>query len=141
VLGGIGSASWSLVMMSVAFLLGVSALLLRGDATLCLPIAWGLLAISAQQKSPNFPGDDRVVAAGAGLGATLFALAGAAVLAASRTTTPPVRRTAPSPGRPGVLPPKVHGREAAARVADRSLATSDGDLGSVTDSIAAKLRW
>ncbi len=67
--------------------------------------------------------------------------AGAAALAIGRTTTPPIRRLAPSPGRPGVLPPKVHGREAAARVAGKAIQASDGDLGSVSDSIAAKLRW
>ena len=70
-------------MQAVAFALGVAALLLRGDATFCLPIAWGLVAISKQQASPNFPGDERVVAASLALGATLFALAGAA--AAVRT--------------------------------------------------------
>lgn len=52
-----------------------------------------------------------------------------------------VRRTAPSPARPGNLPPRFNGREAAARQANKALATGDGSLASVSDSIAAKLRW
>lgn len=67
--------------------------------------------------------------------------AGAAAMAAARTSTPPVRRTAPSPGRPGNLPPRLAPREAAARQAGKALAQTDGALSSVSDSIAAKLRW
>lgn len=67
--------------------------------------------------------------------------AGAAALAASRTTTAPVRRTAPSPARPGNLPPRMNGREAAARQASKALSSGAGDLATVSDSIAAKMRW
>jgi hypothetical protein len=67
--------------------------------------------------------------------------AGAAAMAAARTSTPPVRRTAPSPGRPGNLPPRLAPREAAARQAGKALTQSDGALSSVSDSIAVKLRW
>ena len=78
---GLGAPAWSVAMMAVAFSLGVAALLLRGDATFCVPIAWGLLAIASQQRSPDFPGSAGVVTAATGLGATLFALAGAAAAA------------------------------------------------------------
>lgn len=80
-LAGLSAPTWSLVMQATAFSLGVAALLLRGDAAFAVPIAWGLVAISSQQRSALFPGDDRVVAASSALGATLFALAGVAVLA------------------------------------------------------------
>ena len=80
-LAGLSASSWSLVMQAVAFSLGVGALLLRGDAAFAIPIAWGLVAISSQQRSPSYPGDASVVAASSALGATLFALAGVAVLA------------------------------------------------------------
>jgi hypothetical protein len=72
------------------------------------------------------------------------AASGVAELAKSRSTPvpgqSPVRRTAPSPARPGTLPARITGREAAVRHAGKAL-TTNGDLDSVSNSIAAKLRW
>lgn len=69
-------------------------------------------------------------------------IAGAAAVAAARASVPaPVRRLAPSPARPGSLPPKLTGREAVARQATRALAAGNGSVASIEDSIAAKFRW
>jgi hypothetical protein len=67
-------------------------------------------------------------------------IAGTAAVAAARAQAP-VRRMAPSPARPGSLPPKVTGREAVARQANRALQSGAGSVASVEDSIAAKFRW
>lgn len=67
-------------------------------------------------------------------------IAGTAAVAAARANAP-VRRMAPSPARPGSLPPKVTGREAVARQATRALNSGAGSVASVEDSIAAKFRW
>jgi hypothetical protein len=70
--------------------------------------------------------------------------AGVAELAKSRGTpapgSTPVRRTAPSPARPGTLPARMTGRDAAVRHAGKAL-VNNGDLDAVSNSIAAKLRW
>lgn len=68
-------------------------------------------------------------------------IAGAAAIAAARAGSAPVRRTAPSPSRPGTLPPRITGREAQARQAAKQLSAGDGNLASVEQSIAAKFRW
>lgn len=77
-------------------------------------------------------------------GKTAVAASGVAELAKSRSTPvpgqAPVRRTAPSPARPGTLPARITGREAAVRQAGKAL-TASGDLDAVSNSIAAKLRW
>jgi hypothetical protein len=69
-------------------------------------------------------------------------IAGAAAVATIRAGQPaPVRRLAPSPARPGSLPPKLSGREAVVRQASRALANGGGSIASVEESIAAKFRW
>jgi len=61
--------------------------------------------------------------------------------AAARVNVAPiVRRTAPSPSRPGVLPPRMNSREASSRQADKTLQSSDGSLDSIGNAIAAKWR-
>lgn len=68
--------------------------------------------------------------------------AGALALATARTLpAAPIRRAGPTPGRPGTLPARISGREAAERNAGKALQASGGDLDSVSTSIAAKLRW
>lgn len=68
--------------------------------------------------------------------------AGALALATARTLpAAPIRRAGPTPGRPGTLPARLSGREAAQRNAGKALQASGGDLDSVSTSIAAKLRW
>lgn len=57
-----------------------------------------------------------------------------------KKTAPVVRRTAPSPARPGVLPNRLDRREAMARAADKHMASSDGNLDSIANSIAANMR-
>jgi hypothetical protein len=39
------------------------------------------------------------------------------------------------------LPPRLNGREAAQRQAQKALNQGDGSLSSVADSIATRLRW
>jgi hypothetical protein len=58
----------------------------------------------------------------------------------AKAPAPVVRRTAPSPGRPGVLPPRQTGREAMARAAQKRLTSSDGSLDDIANSIAARWR-
>jgi hypothetical protein len=54
---------------------------------------------------------------------------------------PPVRRASPSPARPGSLPARLTRTEAVARNASKAMAQGKGDLDSVANSIAAKMRF
>jgi benzodiazapine receptor len=77
-LAGGSPSSWSIGMQIVAASLALAGLATRLDAAFAAPIAWALLAIAAQQQSPDWPGDTSVVVTARVLGWGLVALAGIA---------------------------------------------------------------
>jgi hypothetical protein len=77
-LAGLSPSAWSVAMQVVAFALGLVVLATRLDAAFVAPIAWALLAIAAQQSSPDWPGDSSVVVTARTLGWTLAVLGGLA---------------------------------------------------------------
>jgi len=61
-------SDWSIIMQIIATILALVILLLHLDVGVVGPIAWALIAINKQQKSPDYPGNGNVVSISAILG-------------------------------------------------------------------------